>query len=194
MSKSRNIENIYMLLPRFVSDQDVKYNDKRHLPEITRDFERNGVRFNFVISPALVYNPNDGNKHYYPGEREKIVESALRELAVEENPNFIKSNLALIFRLRYFLKHLADHPAGILYTTDEIELSLHILLGTTYQLDDGESEIYVRPVEELNRIEKNEEVYYYLQFSSMFLGNNQIFDFCFGDKNPNKPERNREET
>jgi hypothetical protein len=189
MSKPRTIENIYKLLPRFVSESDVKHTDKCHLPEVKRDFERNGVRFNFVISPALIYNPNEGNKHYYPGEREKIVELALRELAVEENPNFIKSNLALIFRLRYFLEYLAHHSAGSVYTTGEIELSLHILSGTTYQLDDGKSEMYVRPVEELKRVEENEEVYYYLQFSSMFLGDNQVFDYCFGDKNSNKPEQ-----
>ena len=194
MSESRSIEYIYLLLPRFVFEPDVKYNDKRHLPEVTRDFKHNGVRFNFVISPALIYNPNDGDKHYYPGERERTVESTLRELAVEENPNFVKSNLTLILRLRYFLDRLPVHPAGILYTADEIELSLHILSGVTYRLDDGKNVMYVRPVEELNRIEENEEIYYYLQFSSIFLGDNQVFNYCFGDKNLSKPKQNKEAT
>lgn len=189
MISSRNTENIYMLLPRFVFEPDVIYTDKRHLPEITRDFERNGVRFDFIISPALIYSQNDENRHYYPGKREEVVETALRELSVEENPSFIKKDLVLMFRLGYLLEYVADNFVDALYTVDEIELSLHILSGVVYNLDDGGNEMCVRPIEELSRVEKNNEIYYYLQFSSLFLGDNQVFDYCFGDKNPNKAAR-----
>lgn len=185
MSRSRDIENIYLQLPRFISEPDVRCSGQRYLPEVTRDFERDGVRFDFVIMPALILHPNDENEHYYPSERENIVESALREFAVEENPNFIKKDSALIFRLRYFAEQLADTSAETLYTIDEVELSLHVLSGTTYRLSNGSSEMYVRPIEFMNRVEENNEIYYCLRFSSLFLGDDEVFNYCFGDKNNN---------
>lgn len=181
----KKIENVYMLLPRFVSQMEVKYEAERYLPAIFREFERNGMRFTFIIQPATIYDRQTSTKCYYPGEREEIVEAVLREIAIEENPNFIKNDLALIFRLNYFLDFIAESGYGT-YSRDEIELSLQILSLAQFQLHKNKTELTFRAIEELSHFTENEEVYYYVRFNYMFLGDNKIFDHCFGGGNPNK--------
>ena len=174
-----------MLLPRFVPQTEVKYEAEKYLPVISRDFERNGMRFTFIIEPATIHDRQIGTKHYYPGEREEIVEAVLRELTVEENLNFIKNDLTLIFRLNYFLDSIAESGYGP-YTSDEIELSLQILSLAQFELHKDKTELTFRAIEELNHVFENEEIYYYVRFNYMFLGDNKIFDHCFGGANPNK--------
>lgn len=181
----KKIENVYMLLPRFVPQTEVKYEAERYLPAIFRDFERNGMRFAFIIQPATIYDRQTGTKYYYPGAREEIVEAVLREQAVEENPNFIKNDLALIFRLNYFLDFITESGYGS-YTSNEIELSLQILSLAQFELHKNKTELTFRAIEELNHVIENDEVYYYVRFNYMFLGDNKIFDHCFGGANPNK--------
>lgn len=182
----KKIENVYMLLPRFVPEAEVNYERERYLSALFRNFERNGMRFTFIIEPASIYNPRTGTKHYFPGEREELVESVLRRMAIDENPNFIKEDLVLMFNLQCFLDYLAQFCKERLYPSDEIELSLEILASTQYELRKGPTELSFHAIEELRRVTKDEEIFYYARFSYMFLGGNKIFDHSFGGANPNK--------
>ena len=144
------------------------------------------MRFTFIIKPATIHNRRTGNRHYYPAEREELVETVLRSLAVEENPNFIKDDLVLMFDLRYFLERLGQVSKKRIYPSEEIQLALDILTSTQFELHNGSTELSFHAIEELRRVPQEEDIFYYVRFNYMFLGDNQIFDYSFGDVNPNK--------
>jgi hypothetical protein len=182
----KKIENVYMLLPRFVLETEVRDENGHFRSAVFKDFERNGMRFTLVILPATIHNTGSGSKHYYPGEREELVELVLRKMAIDENPNFIKEDLVLMFNLRFFLDYIKETDKEASYTSDEIELALQILTSTQYELHKKHIGLSFNAIDELRSASENEEIYYYARLNRMFLGNNTIFDRCFGNKNPNK--------
>ena len=190
ISQGEKTANIYMMLPRFVAEPLRKAGGDRHLPAIFRDFDWNGVQYKFIISPATVYREEIGEKHYYPGEREKMIESGLRELAVTENPNFLGAENTLYFSFSQLRRELNGMTGGSRYNENEIKLGLDILADAKYELHKGSSELCFRPIEELTIREKNGETYYLAIFSSLFLNRIEAFNFCF---NHAKSERSSTE-
>jgi len=49
-----------------------------------------------------------------------------------------------------------------------------------YELRLDQTELNFRAVEELDRITENKQIYYRIRFSYMFLGDNKLFNHCFG--------------
>ena len=173
-------KNIYMMLPRFVPESETRYESGRFLPAVTKHFEYGGMQLSFIILPATIYKKHSGSKHYYPSEREKKIEKILRRMAVNENPHFIKEDLSITFNIRSLPEYFAEVDDEI-YSTEEIELSLEILANVQYELRKGSTELNFHAIEELQRITENNEIFYYVRFSSMFLGDNKIFEYSFED-------------
>lgn len=183
MIKDLKFKDIYNFLPRFVAGDEVEYKDGKYLSPVARRFEWNHAEFGLVISPALITSEPDGTKHYFPGKRERIVESALMELADPENPNFHEKESALVFRLNFLFKVVSDLSEDMHITPDEIDLSLHILADTKYELTCGTSEFRFYSIEQLSNVEKDNEVYYCAKLTSIAPGAGMVFDCLFGEKN-----------
>jgi hypothetical protein len=99
MESFKRTGGMYDLMPRFVTES-VEYIDDKHLRHITRDFEWNGHRFIFVISPARVRSESGEDRHYFSGKPEEFIETAVRRLAVPENPNFLLKEFILHFSFK----------------------------------------------------------------------------------------------
>jgi hypothetical protein len=185
MNSPSTIDDIYIQLPRFI-DESVQRIEDKYLPAVIREFERNGTRFKFIISPALIHDQNTGDRHYYPTKREEMVELGLRRLAVNTNPNFKESEHTLYFAFDQLLNELTDISGDPSYGDGEIRLALNILSDVTYELISDTSELSFRLIEQLKMREKDEQIYYFAQFSALFLSQNNGFDFCFEGTNRNK--------
>ena len=124
----------------------------------------------------------DGEKHYFPGKREQIVESALIELADPENPNFHEKESALVVRLNFLVEVVSEMSENLHLTPAEIDLALHVLANTKYKLTCGDSEFRFYSIEQLSRVERNGEVYYCAKLTSTAPGAGTVFDCLFGQK------------
>lgn len=188
MKESEAPESIYLLLPRFVTEEDEDYAAGKYLPAVIRDLEWENLKFTFVISPARVREESGEDRHYYPGRRERLVETALRQLAVEDNVNFRSEESTLDFTQSQLMNEIysLSRNSDLTLDRDNADLSIRILADVKYELiskDYGGSELYFRPIERLVVREINGEVYYRSQFSELFFRQTEQFDFCFPGKN-----------
>jgi hypothetical protein len=192
MKASEQTENIYLLLPRFVTEPEEisssSHTEGRYLPAIIRDFKWNNLELTFVISPARITNESGEDRHYFPGERERLVEMALRELAIEPNINFRKNENTLDFTLSELMNALKDITGNLKlesYPVDSVRFGILIIGDVKFELHqpDSDSELYFRPIERLVIREIDGEVYYRAQFSRLFFNKTEQFDFIFSLKN-----------
>lgn len=186
MRESKNNKDIYTMLPRFVSEAEI---ESLHEPEnplflrmIKRPFERNGVRFKFEIVPACFPIENVGTTNFYPGAAEEEMENALRSLAVEENPNFDKSEGTLVFSLTEIRAELEEPDGGRSYSCEQVERSLAILCRTAYDLSHDGRHLSFNALDQILQKEMECEKYYQVQFSSLFLNRLELFEKCFGSE------------
>lgn len=182
MKKIGAVENFYLLLPRFVTEsEEIVYIKDKYLPALVREFEWNDLKFTFVITPARVRNENGVERYYYPEHRERIIEAALRQLAVKENINFRSRELTLDFALSQLRSEIdsLDDELAFRLKNDDLELGLRILGDVKYELICGSSELYFRPIEKLVIRGNDEEIYCRAQFSELFFSHTKQFDFCF---------------
>lgn len=175
-------ENIYILLPRFVTEQEeINYTGDKYLPALFREFELENLKFSFVISPARLRSEAGEDRYYYPGHRENLIEEALRRLAVVDNTNFRLAESTLDFTLTQLMDEIysLDDDVDQTLKRDDTELGMKILGDVKYELLHCTSELYFRPIERLVIREENGEVYYRAQFSALFFARTEQFDFCF---------------
>lgn len=182
MVKDLKFKDIYNFLPRFVAGDEVEYRDGKYLSPVERRFEWNHTEFGLVISPALITGESGGSKHYFPGKRERIVESALIELADPENPNFHETESILVVRLNFLVEVVAELSEETLLSAGDIDLALHVLADTKYKLTCGDSQFRFYSIEQLSRVERNGEVYYRAKLTSTAPGAGTVFDYLFGQK------------
>lgn len=176
MRMSDKTEPVYELFPRFVECGK----EQPFLPRVERQFERNGILFDFIIMPASVLMEENKNEYFYPGEVEELVEKALRTLAVTQNPNFSEEEHILSFSLTQLMLVLEKNTGKDILDKDQIELSLNILCNVEYQLaNDGRVMIF-RPINGLLTQKKNSEIYYKVRFLPIFFNNVQMLNLCFG--------------
>lgn len=178
MKASEKNENIYTLLPRFVTEErnSTNYIKGKYLPAIARQFQWNNLEFDFIISPARICNEKGEDRHYYPGNRERLIEEGLRKLAIKENTNFRVKEFTLDFSLSQIMSYLKLEKC-------EVKLGILILADAKYELINGDSELYFRPIEKLVVREEDEDIYYRAQFSQLFFKRTKQFNFCFSGKN-----------
>lgn len=186
MKESKNNSDIYTMLPRFVTEAEIELlhepENPRFLQMVKRTFERNGVRFKFEIVPACFLIENVGTTNFYPGAAEEQMEIALRSLAVEENPNFDKSERTLIFSLTEIKAELEESDPGKSYRCEQVERSLAILCRTGYDLSHDGRHLSFHALDQVLQKEIDGEKYYHVQFSSLFLNRLELFKKCFGSE------------
>jgi len=187
MNESQETENIYTLLPRFVTavEEDTNYIDGKYLPTLVRSFVWNGLDFKFIISPARIRDQQGSDRYYYPRQRERLVEASLRRLA-EEITDFDSEELALGFRLTELVNEIGSLSPDFEPDTGDAEMGLRILADVKYELINGESEFYFRPLERLTIREKNGRIFCTVQFSEFFFKRTAAFDLCFSPGNSSK--------
>lgn len=172
-------KQFYDLMPRFVENHQVEYINSRFLSSIERQFEWNGRRFSFVITPAMLHNQYRGGKHYFPGIKEQIVEEALRHFAVKEYSGFFDEQSVLVISLDKLSEKISDAFQNHVLTADEIEKALEILADTRYRIINEFVETAFYSIKELSRMNIGGSIHYRINFSRMFLGKCEIYDCVF---------------
>jgi hypothetical protein len=88
ISKETQIESpendLFQILPRFVNEE-FEYIKGLLLKPIQRDFNWRGEICQLIINPGSVEDEDGQHRHYFLGLQEEQVETALVELAAQEN-------------------------------------------------------------------------------------------------------------
>lgn len=135
-SYSRTIE-LYDFIPKYHWGKKVERINGRFLDSLEREFECRGKKYKVRINPARIQGKDGITRDYYPGQREEIVEDALRKLAVEGRGKFLDDYAGVIFTLYELQQELKK--TGHSYNYDEIKEALYICAKTNLEVlsEDG---------------------------------------------------------
>jgi hypothetical protein len=183
MKEDISFRDFYNLLPRFVFAGEFEYEFDKYLSPIERRVEWDHIEFGLVISPALISDKNSGDKCYFPGKTEQVVESALISMADPINPDFYEKESALVIRLNFLFEIVSGTSGDSAISIPDIELTLHVLSDAAYALTRDNAELNFYSIEQLRRVEKNGEIYYYAKLTGVSCGMDEIFNCFFGKKN-----------
>lgn len=156
--KYSNSLTFYDFIPRFFWGKAKRENGK-YLPTLKRDFHYQKQDYKLSVYPARVESADGTEKDYYPGQREELVEDALKKLAVEGHCVFLDGKAAVVFNL-YQLKEQLNRgkeldptgkQKGHTLSYEEIKEALTVLSRTTLQVKsaDGKAVLNSHIIEEL---------------------------------------------
>ncbi len=133
-----NTIELYDFMPKYVWGKVKRINDT-FLNSLERKFECRGVKYNIVISPARLRLPSGGEREFFPGKREELVEDALRKLATRGAGLFLDEQVGVTFTLYQLEQELRDN--GHSYSIVQIKDALLICARTniTVTSEDGAS-------------------------------------------------------
>jgi len=95
------------------------------LPILSRDFRHRNKEFSLNISPAALIDKKSGKTiHFYPSQREELVEDALRKLAVNKKGIFLDSDAAVKFTLYELQQELQKSGHG--YNINQIKEAIEV--------------------------------------------------------------------
>jgi hypothetical protein len=119
--KYSNTIELYDAIPKYFSNprlMDRLRKDGKYLPMLERLFKHRGESYTVKIWPARLEDSRGGEKHYYPGPREELVEEALRKLACDHLNGVYLGDLAGVqFTLYELTKELKSRGHDIKYTS-----------------------------------------------------------------------------
>lgn len=134
-----NSIDIFDALPKFHWAKQRELTDLSSA-EIVRSCTLNKQDYKIVIKPAIL---KKNNKHIlvYPGQREEIVEEALRKIAVSGQAVFVDRNVSVVFTLYQLQQELKN--MGHAFDINEIKESIEVCRGATLECfsDDGQTYI-----------------------------------------------------
>jgi hypothetical protein len=124
---------LYDFMPKYFWGklQEKRVNGVFLTPE-KRDFAYSGINYKLVISPASIEEPDGSFKHYFPGEREELVEDALRKIATEGSGLFIDDQAGVAFTIYQLQAELKKR--GHTFSYDELKQALMICNATHLKL------------------------------------------------------------
>ncbi len=128
---SQTIE-LYDVLPKYVYG-GVKRIEGKFLHNIERAFVFRNKKFNINISPALIRNRNGIEKAYYLGEREELVEDALRKIAIDKGSAVIDDSVGVYFSLYEVEQELSKRGHG--YNKNQIKEAIQILHNSSIKIE-----------------------------------------------------------
>lgn len=156
--KYSNTLTFYDFIPRFFWGKSKRENGK-YLPILKRDFHYQKQDYRLSIIPARVESADGTEKDYYPGQREELVEDALKKLAVEGHCVFLDGKAAIIFNIHQIQEQLKrgkeldpeGKQKGHTLSYEEIKEALTVLSRTTLQVKsiDGTAVLNSHIIEEL---------------------------------------------
>ena len=186
MKASEKTNSIYAQLRRYVDEsvQKNNYVGGRYLHSIVQKIELNNQKLTFVISPARIRDENGDEKYYHQTPDMKFLEEALFRLT-KENPNFESEKNTLYCSLSEIINelNLLNSPCE-LKNPRNLQQNIRILADIKFELKNNESgaELCFRAIEKLGFQEENEEIYYQMRFSPLFINKTEIFHFIFPSK------------
>lgn len=95
--------------------------------EVTRVYVHRGERITVSISPAHIVR-NEKKIFVYPGQREEVIEDALRKLAAQGKGYEMGGEVAVKFSINELRKELARH--GRTYSATQIKEALYVCQGS----------------------------------------------------------------
>jgi hypothetical protein len=123
-----NLIELWDAVPKFHINkrkQNALRNADGFLPTYNYNFVHRGRSFDVKISPARI-ETSKGDKEYYPGTREELVEDALRKIACAKDHAYLKeSRSGVTFSLYRLRQELAE--TGHTFSFQELQESLEIM-------------------------------------------------------------------
>lgn len=114
--------------------------DKKNQPKaVKRKFVYQNVAYNVLIQPAILEAKDGTLETHFPGEREELVEDALRKLASEGNGIFLDNHASVLFSLYELRQELKRMGHG--YSNVQIKEAIIICGKTNMQVkqEDGKA-------------------------------------------------------
>lgn len=94
------------------------------LPILQREFRHKHKNYQLEISPAALLNKEGKTIHYYPSQREELVEDALRKLVANKRGIYLDDDVAVKFTLYELQQELKSRGHG--YNLNEIKEAIEI--------------------------------------------------------------------
>lgn len=124
-----NTMDLYDAIPKYVWGKK-EYDHGKYLKSLQREFEHKGVKYNVVLTPARLVYDDGTEKEYFPGQREELIEDALRKLACDKQLRgvLLDTELGLVYSIYQLKKELKRQ--GHNFSSQEIKEALLICRGT----------------------------------------------------------------
>ena len=106
------------------------------MPILDRKFIHKGCEYTVKVSPAALQDASGRTIHYYPSQREEIVEDVIRKLASQKNGLFLDDAAAVKFTLYEVREELLKIGHG--YSTDAIKQAIEICSNTLIKITSKE--------------------------------------------------------
>lgn len=135
-----NTADFYEAIPKYFWGKQ-QGQSVEQLEILERKFTYQKVKYSVCIHPAVIQTKEGTSKKCFPGEREELVEYALKKMISEEQSTFLDDNTSILFtlcQLEYVLKNMGHY-----YNKSEIEEAIMICAKThiEVQTDDGNSSL-----------------------------------------------------
>lgn len=118
-----NTIELYDFTPKYHWGKAARVNGE-FLRAIEREFECRGQRYKLVINPAKIKDKSGQRRDYYPGQREELVEDALRKMASEGKGVLLDDLASVTFTLYQLQQELKR--MGHSYNIDQLKEALFI--------------------------------------------------------------------
>lgn len=168
MKQTAESEDFYRAMPRYAAGSGEKIGGK-YLPPLIKNFQWKGEPLTLTICPGHLVDEAGREAHYYPGEREELIEKVLRLLTVEENRNFNKNELILFFTLKQFFKAASYSLNKLVYQEDEIDFGIMLLTSVRYRLTYKKENRVFSPIGFLDKNAADDDIFYRAIFSPFFF-------------------------
>ncbi|MCB5162616.1 plasmid replication protein [Marinomonas algarum] len=138
-SEYSNTIDIYDAIPKYVWSKTREHEDLKSAT-ITRTCTIRGRKLTVKLKPAII-DKGESVVLIYPGQREEIVEDALRKIAVNGQGRYVNGKAGVEFSIYSLLKEL--ERMGHSYSFEEVRESLFVCRGSVLECysEDGESVI-----------------------------------------------------
>jgi hypothetical protein len=138
---SRTIE-LYDTMPKYFFGNQNREKSKTHeyLPELVREFVHRKEHYKITIKPARIRKKGI-DIDIYPGQREELVEDAIRKLAIEREGVFLDESLGVAFTLYQVEQELSKNGHG--YNLNEIKEALLVCHGCNIRVVSKSGEVQV---------------------------------------------------
>jgi hypothetical protein len=170
---------LYDLAPKYVFHAEVRENGK-YLPIISRPFEYGGASYEVEVRPARI-KIDGAEKEYYPGEREQVVEEALRRIAIERRrTTTIDDSVGIRFSLYELRQELirVGHAMPICDIKEAIEVA-HLSNVVIRKFGGSQPMVSatIFPLRGVNEVQPNGDMISYVTFNPLVTEAIRSLDF-----------------
>ena len=126
---------MYDIMPKyyFGSQKRIKSEQLEGLPNLNREFRNNDKEYKLTIAPASLNDEKTGKTvHYYPTQREELVEDAIRRLATQNRGLFLDDEAGVQFTLYEVAKELKRIGHG--YSIAQIKQAIEVCSNVRIQI------------------------------------------------------------